>query len=208
MDAFTGYPSGFPTITEREAGITKHMDVYTKLMEERIIVIHGPIDTGVASAVTCSLLALEEQNNKKDISIFVMSPGGSVSAGLAIVDIMRFVKPDIRTICSGQAASMGAVILACGAKGKRLITPSSDIMIHEPWSDIGVRTTTDLGIEFDHMNRVKERLIKILAEQTERPEEDVASDCQRNNWMDAEEAVAYGIVDKVIAHNEAEDEEY
>ncbi|EJY55777.1 ATP-dependent Clp protease, proteolytic subunit ClpP [Alicyclobacillus hesperidum URH17-3-68] len=172
-------------------------DIYSRLLKDRIIFLGTAIDDDVANAVVAQLLFLAADDPDKDIQMYINSPGGSVSAGLAIYDTMQHIKPDVSTMCVGMAASMGAVLLTAGAKGKRFALPNSEVMIHQPLG--GARgQASDIEIHARHILKTRERLNKILAERSGQPLERVAQDTDRDNFMSAEEAKAYGLIDEVI----------
>ena len=172
-------------------------DIYSRLLEDRIIFITGEIDDAVANTVVAQLIYLEGKNADKDISLYINSPGGSITAGMAIYDTMKYIKCDVSTICVGLAASMGAFLLAAGTKGKRMCLPNSEVMIHQPLSGVQGQVT-DIQITAKHVQKIKDKMTKMLAENCGQPLEKVAADVERDNWMDANEAKAYGLVDKVI----------
>jgi ATP-dependent Clp protease protease subunit len=174
-------------------------DIYSRLLNERIIFLADEVNDVTASLVVAQLLYLESEDPDADISLYINSPGGSVTAGLAIYDTMNFIKCDVSTICVGMAASMGAFLLSSGAKGKRLALPNSEIMIHQP-SGGSQGQATDIQIQAEHILKIKDRLNRILAANTGKPVEVIAADTERDNFMTAEEAQAYGLVDKVIAN--------
>ena len=175
----------------------RQFSIFSRLLNDRIIVLSDEVNDATASLVVAQLLFLEGQDSEKDISLYINSPGGSVSAGLAIYDTMQYIKCDVSTICMGMAASMGAFLLSSGAKGKRFALPNSEIMIHQPLG--GTRgQASDIQIEAEHIIKIKNNLNKILAENTGKSVETIALDTDRNNWMSAEEAAAYGLVDKVL----------
>lgn len=186
-----------PYVVEQSPRGERSYDIYSRLLNERIVFLGEPIDDAVANTVVAQLLHLESVDPDKDISLYINSPGGSVSAGLAIYDTMQYIKADVSTICVGLAASMGAFLLSSGAKGKRLALPNSEIMIHQP-SGGSQGQCTDIQIQARQILRIKDRLNHILAENTGKPVETIAEDCERDNFMTAEEAQAYGLVDKVI----------
>lgn len=190
-----------PTVIESTNRGEIAYDIYSRLLKERIIFISGEINDAAASLVVAQLLFLESEDSNKDISLYINSPGGSVSAGMAIYDTMRYIKCDVSTICVGVAASMGAFLLAGGAKEKRYALPNCEIMIHQPLGGTHGQAT-DMEIDVRHMVRIKENLIGILAENTARSYDEVYADCERNNWMSADEAVEYGIVDSVVLNRE------
>ena len=190
-----------PTVIESTNRGEIAYDIYSRLLKERIIFISGEINDAAASLVVAQLLFLESEDSNKDISLYINSPGGSVSAGMAIYDTMRYIKCDVSTICVGVAASMGAFLLAGGAKEKRYALPNSEIMIHQPLGGTHGQAT-DMEIDVRHMMRIKENLIGILAGNTGRSYDEIYADCERNNWMSADEAVEYGIVDSVVSNRE------
>lgn len=189
-----------PTVIEKSAEGERAFDIYSRLLKERIIFIGTQIDDTVANLVIAQLLFLESEDSKKDITVYVNSPGGSVSAGLAIIDTMNFVKPDVSTMCTGMAASMGAMILMSGARGKRFILPHSEVMIHQPLGGTQGQAS-DIAIHAEHIIQTKEILYKIIEESTGADTETVIRDCDRDNYILAEEAVKYGkygLVDKIV----------
>ena len=186
-----------PVIEEKTSYGFKRMDPYTKLFEERIIFLGTPIDDTVANDVMAQLLTLESMDPDRDIMLYINSPGGSVSAGLAIYDTMQFIKPDVSTLCMGMAASMGAFLLAAGAKGKRFSLPNSRVMIHQPLG--GARgQASDIEIQAREILYLRERLNKILSDRTGQTIETIAKDTDRDNFMSADQAKEYGLVDQVI----------
>ena len=186
-----------PMVVEKSGHAERAYDIFSRLLKERIIFIGTPIDDNVANLIIAQLLFLQSEDASKDINIYVNSPGGSVTAGLAIYDTMQFVKPDVCTYCIGQAASMGAVLLAAGAKGKRFSLPYSRIMIHQPWG--GTQgTASDISIQAQEILRMKDELIGILAKHTGQDKEKIGADSDRDFFMSAEEAKTYGIVDEVL----------
>ena len=186
-----------PYVVEQTGQGERTYDIYSRLLKDRIIFIDEEINEHTASVVVAQLLFLEAQDAEKDINIYINSPGGMVTAGLAIYDTMQLVKPDVSTICVGLAASMGAFLLAAGAKGKRYALPNAEVMIHQPLGGVQGQAS-DIKINADHMMRVKERLNKILAENTGQNLKTIEKDTDRDNYMTAEEAAGYGLVDKVI----------
>ena len=172
-------------------------DIYSRLLNDRIIMLTDAVNDASASVVVAQLLFLEGQDPSKDISLYINSPGGSVTAGMSIFDTMQYIKCDVSTICMGMAASMGAFLLAAGAKGKRLSLPNSDIMIHQP-SGGAQGQATDIMIHADHIIRTKKKLNTILAERTGQPYDVIAKDTERDNFMTAQEALEYGLIDKII----------
>ena len=186
-----------PMVVEQTDRGERSYDIYSKLLEERIIFITGEIEDGMANTVVAQLLYLEAKDSAKDIDIYINSPGGSVTAGLAIYDTMNFIKCDVKTICVGMAASMAAFLLSSGAKGKRFALPSSEIMIHQPLGGAQGQAS-DIKIQAEHILKLKKKLNAVLAANTGKPIEVIEKDTDRDNFMDAEEACAYGLVDKVI----------
>jgi ATP-dependent Clp protease protease subunit len=186
-----------PYVVEQTNRGERSYDIYSRLLNDRIIVLSDEVNDATASVVVAQLLFLEAQDPEKDISFYINSPGGSVSAGLAIYDTMQYIKCDVSTICMGMAASMGAFLLSSGAKGKRYILPNAEVMIHQP-SGGAQGQATEILIAADHIQRTKQRLNKILSENTGKPIEQVAIDTERDNWLTAEDALQYGIVDKIL----------
>ncbi|MBQ6931621.1 MAG: ATP-dependent Clp endopeptidase proteolytic subunit ClpP [Clostridia bacterium] len=186
-----------PYVIEQTSRGERQFDIFSRLLNDRIIVLSDEVNDATASLVVAQLLFLEGQDSEKDISLYINSPGGSVSAGLAIYDTMQYIKCDVSTICMGMAASMGAFLLSSGAKGKRYALPNSEIMIHQPLGGTKGQAS-DIAIEAEHILKIQNNLNKILAENTGKDIETIALDTDRNNWMSAEEAAAYGLVDKVL----------
>jgi len=186
-----------PIVVEQTARGERSYDIYSRLMKERLIFIVGPVEDYMANLVVAQLLFLESDNPDKDIALYINSPGGSVSAGLAIYDTMQFIKPDVSTICVGLAASMGAVLLAGGAAGKRYSLPNSKIMIHQPSAGFQGQAS-DIDIHARDVMETKERLNRILAKHTKQTVERVKADSDRDNFMNADAARSYGLVDKVL----------
>ena len=186
-----------PYVVEQTSRGERSYDIYSRLLEDRIIVLSDEVNDATASLVVAQLLYLEGQDSEKDISLYINSPGGSVSAGLAIYDTMQYIKCDVSTICMGMAASMGAFLLSSGAKGKRYVLPNAEVMIHQP-SGGAQGQASDIKITADHILKTRERLNKILAENTGKPLETIAQDTERDNWLSADEACEYGLVDKVF----------
>jgi ATP-dependent Clp protease protease subunit len=184
-------------VVEQTGRGERSYDIYSRLLNDRIIMLCEEVNDTSASLVVAQLLYLEGQDPDKDIQLYINSPGGSVTAGLAIYDTMQYIKCDVSTICIGMAASMGAFLLSSGAKGKRMVLPNAEVMIHQP-SGGSQGQATDIMIQAAHIQRTKDRLNKILAENTGKPIEQIAADTERDNWMTAAEAVEYGLVDKVI----------
>lgn len=190
-----------PMVIEQTGRGERAYDIYSRLLKDNIIFIGTPIDDNVANVVIAQLLFLEAENPDKDISIYINSPGGSVSAGLAIYDTMQFIKPDVSTICIGQAASMGAVLLAGGTKGKRFSLPNSRILIHQPMGGMQGQAS-DIQIHANEIARIKSLLNNILASHTGKPVSQIEKDTDRDNIMSPEEAIAYGLMDRIITKKE------
>ena len=186
-----------PYVVEQTNRGERQYDIFSRLLNDRIIVLSDEVNDATASLVVAQLLYLEGQDSEKDISLYINSPGGSVSAGLAIYDTMQYIKCDVSTICMGMAACMGAFLLSSGAKGKRYALPNSEIMIHQPLGGAQGQAS-DIKIAAEHILRTREKLNKILAENTGKPIEQIALDTERDNWLSAQEAMDYGIVDKVF----------
>ena len=186
-----------PMVVERSNTGERAYDIYSRLLKDRIIFLGGPIDDAVANTVVAQLLFLESEDPDKDIHLYINSPGGVVTAGLAIYDTMQYIKPDVSTICIGQAASMGALLLTAGAKGKRYALPNARIMIHQPLGGAQGQST-DIQIQARVIQRIREVIYDILVESTGKDRETVVQDTERDNFMTAEEAKAYGLVDEVI----------
>ncbi len=191
-----------PIVIEQSGRGERAYDIYSRLLRERVVFLVGPVIDQTANLVVAQLLFLESENPDKDISFYINSPGGSVSAGLAMYDTMQFIKPDVSTLCMGIAASMGAFLLAAGAKGKRFALPNSRIMIHQP-SGGAQGQASDIEIQAREILYLRERLNRILADQTGQPLERIARDTDRDNFMAPEDAVSYGLIDKVLANREA-----
>ena len=186
-----------PYVVEQTSRGERSYDIFSRLLNDRIIVLSDEVNDATASLVIAQLLYLEGQDSTKDISLYINSPGGSVSAGLAIYDTMQYIKCDVSTICMGMAASMGAFLLSSGAKGKRYVLPNAEVMIHQPLGGAQGQAT-EIEIAAKHILKTKERLNKILAENTGKPIEQIALDTDRDNWLSADEAVEYGLADKVM----------
>lgn len=186
-----------PTVIEKTSYGERSYDIYSRLLKDRVIFLGGPIHDGVANSIIAQLLFLESQDKEKDIKIYINTPGGSVTDGMAIYDTMMYVKPDIQTICIGMAASMGATLLAAGAQGKRFALPNAEIMIHQVMGGAEGQAS-DIQIHAEHIIRIKERLNKILAKHTGQKLEKVIKDSDRDYFMTADEALKYGVVDKII----------
>lgn len=191
-----------PMVVEQTARGERAYDIYSRLLKERVIFLVGQVEDHMANLVVAQLLFLESENPDKDIHLYINSPGGLVTAGLAIYDTMRFIKPDVSTVCVGQAASMGALLLAGGAAGKRFSLPHSRIMIHQPLGGFQGQAS-DIDIHAREILAVRERLNRILAEHTGQPIERIQQDTDRDNFMGGEDAVAYGLIDRVLSQREA-----
>jgi ATP-dependent Clp protease protease subunit len=188
-----------PMVIEQSGRGERAYDIYSRLLKERVIFLVGPVNDHTANLVVAQLLFLESENPDKDISLYINSPGGSVSAGLAIYDTMQFIKPDVSTLCTGLAASMGAFLLAAGAKDKRFSLPNSRIMIHQPLGGAQGQAA-DIEIQAREILYLRERLNQILADKTGRSIDQISKDTDRDNFMSAEQAVDYGMIDKVLTH--------
>ncbi len=188
-----------PVVVEQTNRGERSYDIFSRLLNDRIIILSDEVNDTTASLVVAQLLYLEGVDPDKDINLYINSPGGSVTAGMAIYDTMQYVKCDVSTTCIGMAASMGAFLLAAGAKGKRYSLPNSEVMIHQPSGGMQGQAT-DMRIQAKRMQQTKEKLNSILAERTGQPYEKVAADTERDNFMTAQEACEYGIIDKVIEH--------
>lgn len=189
-----------PTVIEQTNRGERAYDIYSRLLKDRIIMLGSAIDDNVANSIVAQLLFLEAENPEKDISIYINSPGGSVTAGFAIYDTMQFIKPDVQTICLGMAASMGAFLLTAGAKGKRYALPNAEVMIHQPLGGAQGQAT-EIEIAAKHILYTREKLNKILAERTGQPLEVIERDTDRDNFMSAERAKEYGLIDHIITRN-------
>ncbi len=185
-----------PYVVERTSSGERSYDLYSRLLEDRIIFLSGEIDDALANTVVAQLIYLEAKDPTKDIALYINSPGGSVSAGMAIYDTMNFIRPDVSTTCIGLAASMGAFLLSSGAKGKRYAMPNSEIMIHQPLGGAQGQAS-DIKIQAEHILRIKEKLTRILSENTGRSIAEIERDTDRDNYLSAEEALNYGLIDKV-----------
>ena len=188
-----------PTVIEQSGRGERAFDIYSRLLKERIIFLVGPVNDHTANLVVAQLLFLESENPDKDIYFYINSPGGSVTAGMSIYDTMKFIKPDVQTLCLGQAASMGAFLLSVGTKGKRFALPNSRVMIHQPLISGGLGgQASDIEIHARELLKLKEKLNQILAEHTGKSLEQIERDTDRDNFMSAQEAADYGLIDKVI----------
>ena len=186
-----------PYVVEQTSHGERSYDIFSRLLNDRIIMLSEEVNDTTASLIVSQLLYLEAQDPDKDIQFYINSPGGSVTAGLAIYDTMQYIKPDVSTICIGMAASMGAFLLSSGAKGKRIALPNAEIMIHQP-SGGSRGQCTDIQIQAEQILRIKNRLNQILAENTGKPVEEIERDCERDHFLTAQEALEYGLIDKVI----------
>ena len=190
-----------PMVVEQSGRGERAYDIYSRLLKERVVFLIGPLNDHVANLVIAQMLFLESENPDKDISLYINSPGGSVSSGLAIFDTINFIKPDVSTLCIGMAASMGAFLLAAGTKGKRLCLPNSRVMIHQPLGGVSGQAT-DIEIHAKEILALKSQLNKILSQQTGQSLKTIAKDTDRDNFMSAQDALKYGIVDNVIEKRE------
>ena len=188
-----------PYVVEQTSRGERSYDIYSRLLNDRIVMLTDEVNDATASVVVAQLLFLEGQDPSKDISLYINSPGGSVTAGMSIFDTMQYIKCDVSTICMGMAASMGAFLLAAGAKGKRYSLPNSDIMIHQP-SGGAKGQATDIMIHADHIVQTKKKLNQILAERTGQPYDVIAKDTERDNFMTAQQALEYGLIDEILTH--------
>jgi ATP-dependent Clp protease protease subunit len=186
-----------PIVVEQTGAGERSYDIYSRLLKDRIVFLDGTIHDVTSDLIVAQLLFLESQDPEKDINLYINSPGGSVTAGLAIYDTIQYIKPDVSTICMGQAASMAAILLASGAPGKRRALPSSRILIHQPWGGVQGQAS-DIGIQAREIMRLKKMLITYFAQHTGQTEEKISSDLERDYFMSAQESVEYGIVDEVL----------
>ena len=193
-----------PMVVEQTSRGERSYDIYSRLLKERVVFLVGPVDDNVANLIVAQMLFLESENPDKDISLYINSPGGSVTAGLAIYDTMQFIKPDVSTMCVGQAASMGALLLTAGTAGKRYSLPHSRIMIHQPWAGGISGQATDIEIHAREILTMRERLNDILSHHTGKPVEDITRDTERDRFMSSAEASEYGLIDTVIDKRQAE----
>ena len=192
--------SFIPYVVEQTSRGERSFDIFSRLLNDRIIFLSEEVNDTTASLIVAQLLYLEAQDPDKDIQFYINSPGGSVTAGMAIYDTMRYIKCDVATICVGMAASMGAFLLSAGTKGKRLALPNAEIMIHQPSAGTQGQST-DMAIHMKRLQTIKERMNRIMAENTGRSIEEVTAACERDNFMTAEEALAFGLVDRVLDHH-------
>ena len=186
-----------PTVIEQTGKSERAYDIYSRLLNDRIIFLSDEVNDHTATLVVAQLLYLEAQDREKDISLYINSPGGSISAGMAIYDTMKFIKCDVSTICIGMAASMGAFLLAAGTKGKRFALPNSEIMIHQPLGGMQGQAS-DIKIHADHIIRIKDKMNRILSEMTGQPLDVITRDTDRDNFLTSQQAMEYGLIDKVI----------
>lgn len=191
-----------PVVIEQTSRGERSYDIYSRLLKDRIIMLTGPVEDNMANSVISQLLFLDAQDNTKDIYLYVNTPGGSVSAGLAIVDTMNFIKSDVQTIVMGVAASMGTVIASSGAKGKRFMLPNAEYLIHQPMGGAGSGTQqTDMAIVAEHLLRTRNTLEKILAENSGKSVEQIHKDAERDYWMSAQETLEYGFIDEIMENS-------
>ena len=186
-----------PMVVEQSARGERSYDIYSRLLKDRIIFLDGEITDDTASLVVAQLLFLESEDPDKDINLYINSPGGLITAGLAIYDTMNYIKPDVCTICVGMAASMGAFLLSSGARGKRYVLPNAEVLIHQPLGGTSGQAS-DIKIAADHIIKLREKLNRILAANTGQPYKKIVQDTDRDNYLDAAEALAYGLVDKIV----------
>ena len=190
-----------PTVIDKTANGERAYDIYSRLLKDRIVVLGTDVNDTVANSIIAQMLFLESQDSEKDIYFYINSPGGSVSAGLGIFDVMNFIKPDVQTVVMGMAASMGAFLLSAGAKGKRYALPNAEVMIHQPLGGASGQAT-DIEISAKHIIKTRERLNKILAKNTGQTLEQIEKDTERDNFMDADVAKEYGLVDHIMGEDE------
>jgi ATP-dependent Clp protease protease subunit len=190
-----------PMVIEQSHRGERAYDIYSRLLKDRIVVLGGPIGDEVANLIIAQLLFLEADDTEKDVFLYINSPGGEVNAGLGIYDVMQYISPDVSTICMGQAASMGAVLLAAGAAGKRMALPNSRVMIHQPWGGVQGQSS-DIQIHAQEILKLRDRLNVILAHHTGNSVDQIEKDTDRDNFLDADQALAYGLVDRIIERHE------
>ena len=186
-----------PMVIEQSGRGERAYDIYSRLLKERVVFLIGPVDDKTANLVVAQMLFLESENPDKDINFYINSPGGSISAGMAIYDTMQFIKPDVSTLCVGMAASMGAFLLAAGAKGKRFALPNSTVLIHQPLGGFQGQAS-DIAIHAKYILSLRERLNRLLADHTGKPIDQIERDTERDNFLTSDEAVTYGLIDKVL----------
>lgn len=189
-----------------DRGREKSSDLLSRLLEDRIVLVYGKIDDDMAASITSQLLFLTQQDPDADITMYINSPGGSVTSGMAIYDTMNYIKPDVKTIGIGMSASMGAFLLSSGTKGKRYVLPNSEVMIHQPLTGAQGQVT-EIEIVYKNVSRIRERMYRIMAEQTGKSFEEIEKACDRDNYMSAEEAVNFGLVDEIIMRKEESESE-
>lgn len=192
------YMSLVPTVIEQTGRGERAYDIYSRLLNDRIVMLHEEINQTTASLIVAQLLFLEGQDADKDIQLYINSPGGSITDGMAIYDTMQYIKCDVSTICMGMAASMGAFLLAAGTKGKRICLPNAEVMIHQPSGGTGRAQASDIDIVAKHIIYIKDKMNKMLSDMTGQPYERIVADTDRDNYMTAQEALEYGIVDKIL----------
>ncbi len=197
MQDYTIYNQLVPMVIEKSPQGERAYDIYSRLLKDRIVFLGGPIDDNVANLTIAQLLFLASEDPKKDIMLYINSPGGSVTSALAMLDTMAYIKPDVATICVGMAASAAAILLACGTKGKRFVLPNSEVMIHQPWGGAQGQAT-EIEITARHILATRERLNKILSKATGQPLSKIENDVERDYFMNAEEAKKYGMVDDIF----------
>ena len=193
-----------PIVVEQTNRGERSYDIYSRLLKDSIIFLSGPIDPAVANLIIAQMLFLEAENPERDIALYINSPGGDISAGLAIYDTMQYIRPEISTYCVGQAASMAAVLLAAGAKGKRTLLPNCRVLIHQPWVRGLGGQQSDVQIHAEDLLRIRDKLDEVLAHHTGQPKEKVHRDTERDNILTAEDAIEYGLADKIMARREGD----
>ncbi|MBU1702825.1 ATP-dependent Clp endopeptidase proteolytic subunit ClpP [Patescibacteria group bacterium] len=191
-----------PTVIEKTHAGERAYDIYSRLLKDRVVFLGTAINDNVANNIIAQLLFLESEDSKKDITLYIHSPGGHVTAGLAIYDTMQLIRPEVSTVCVGLAASMGAILLAGGAKGKRFALPNAEVMIHQPLGGIQGQAT-DISIHAEHIMKTKDRLNKILAEHSKKPIKTVEKDTDRDYFMSSQEALSYGLIDQIVTRHKA-----
>lgn len=192
-----------PYVVEQTRNGERSYDIFSRLLKDRIVFLSGPVDSNSAALIVSQLLFLESEDPTQDINLYINSPGGSISDGMAIYDTMNYIKPDVRTICIGMAASMGAFLLSSGAKGKRIALPNAKIMIHQPLISGGLEgQCTDIVIHADQLLKTKNKMNEILAKNTGKTQKELERDTERDNYMTADEALAYGLIDKVMSNRD------
>lgn len=190
-----------PMVIEKSGRGERAYDIFSRLLRDHIIFLGGPVTDESANLIIAQLLFLSNEDPKREISFYINSPGGSVSAGMGIYDTMQFIRPDVATYCIGMAASMGAVLMMAGTKGKRYVLPNSRILLHQPLiGGVIEGAATDLGIQAKEMVRTRDRLYRLMADHTGKPLDVITRDCERDKWLDAEESVSYGVADKLLRH--------